>query len=122
MEEQEHEIKVKTVIFWLILIFIMYLIGVPLFILGIGIYTVIILLVRSIFRTKNYNHGIYYLIVFIVFLIQGLIFSYMYYFRSVYFKSLSYYILFYLAIGVYMVLIGNFTYYYFHRNEYKKVR
>ena len=55
---EEHEIKVKTVIFWLILIFIMYLIGVPLFILGIGIYTVIILLVRSIFRTKNYNHGI----------------------------------------------------------------
>jgi hypothetical protein len=84
----------------------------PLFIVGIFGFTLFI--IKNSFRSRKYDYRIYYNLIFIICLIQGLIFIYMYVFNVIYPDFLSY-LIFYVSCLFYLVLVVTYTHNYFHR-------
>ena len=80
-----------------------------------------ILILRSVFRIKNYNHKLYYILLLPIFISQGLILTYSYVFRSVYLITPFDNLIFYFYTVLFIALITIYAHYYRHRSDYNKV-
>lgn len=81
----------------------------------------LILILRSAFRIKNYNHKIYYILLLPIFVLQGLVLIYSYLFKSIYLTDPIYIVTFYFLIVIFMAYVLLYVYYYIHRQEYSKI-
>jgi hypothetical protein len=83
--------------------------------------TAFILILRYIFRIKNYNPKIYYALVFFILVIQGLVFVYTYMFRAIYLPDLMSNFMFVGFIVLFIILVWVNIYYYCHWEDYSKL-
>lgn len=79
------------------------------------------LILRSVFRIKNYNHKLYYILLLPIFVSQGLILTYSYVFRSVYLITPFDNLIFYFYIVIFIALIAIYARYYRHREDYTQI-
>jgi len=117
---ESYELSTKESIFGLIFILVLYLITRVLFILLVGFF-MFPYIVRSIFRTRNYNYRMYYPIIFAVLLIQRLILTYIYLFKSLYLTNIGSYTFFYIEIGLFIFLSVAYAHFYRHKHIYSKI-
>lgn len=111
----EEKILVSST-FSLIFFFLMFFIsGSPLFLFGSSAMLPGILI--YIFKMKNYSNKIVYPTLLAMLVLQGSILIYIYLFDT---EDPLFFPFFYLAVGIFMVYIISFVYYYPRRKKYEK--
>ncbi|MBU4535181.1 MAG: hypothetical protein KKF16_05015 [Euryarchaeota archaeon] len=78
----------------------------------------IVVIWEILLKNKNYTHKKYYVFIFLILVIQGIILLYMYYFRSLYITNLVEAFFFYLIVALYIWMIVNYHNIYNHREEF----
>lgn len=74
-----------------------------------------------IFLANDYNNKIFYMLFLGIIAFQGLILAYIYLFRTIYIQFPMFYLLFGLAIGIFIFHILYFVYYYPHKHGDPKI-